>query len=68
MVRHDRLQSWDRVRHMSPAMSPRHPAVRAKSRLYARWSCFICGQDGVGGVHGWSDHYTAHHYTPGETP
>ena len=53
---------------MSPAMSPRHPAVRAKSRLYARWSCFICGQDGVGGVHGWSEHYTTHHYTPGETP
>lgn len=48
--------------------SPNHPAVRgAKSRLYQRWSCFLCGQDGVGGVHGWSSHYTTHHYeNPGE--
>lgn len=48
---------------------PNHPAVRAaKSRLYQRWSCVICGQDGVGGVAAWTQHYTAHHYTPGETP
>jgi len=49
--------------------SPNHPAVRGarKARMYQRWSCYLCGQDGVGGVHGWSSHYTAHHYeTPGE--
>lgn len=49
-------------------MSPNHPAVRAqaKSRLYQRWSCLICQQDGLGGVSGWTTHYQTHHYIPGE--
>jgi hypothetical protein len=53
---------------MSTPISPRHPAGKKRPQLYQRWSCLLCGLDGLGGVHGWSAHYTAHHYTPGETP
>ena len=48
------------------APSPRHPAGRKRPQLYQRWACLICAQDGLGGVHGWTTHYNAHHYTPGE--
>lgn len=53
---------------MSAPISPRHPAGKKRPSPYHRWSCLLCGLDGLGGVHGWSAHYTAHHYTPGETP
>jgi hypothetical protein len=53
---------------MKTPISPRHPAGKKRPQMYQRWSCLLCGLDGLGGVHGWTAHYTAHHYTSGETP